>query len=182
MNSQALFGNVNLKTNKWRTKLYWKPISENTSMNNRNLLGIPWTPPTLSGRFNPCQQRRVGQFFCAQTAVARPWRNCEIRAASHDSTTTPGERWFQANNSSPLIWLDLKFTAFKAGLACWSRLNKKKGIYIVGGSFFQHLWKKTCTCEIGNHLLDRFGGKTNQRTHLLVLLGKKNLWNHLLVC
>lgn len=79
MNNQNLLNILSLKT---------------LNFNSRNLLGTPQLFPA---------QQVCRHFFCAQTAVARPWQNCEIRAASHDSTTTPGERWFQANNSSPLI-------------------------------------------------------------------------------
>ena len=73
-NEQPNFiGHSNLKKSKWTTRIYWKPNSFR-----------PETPAAF-------RQRRSA-FFCAQTAVARPWRNCEIRAASHDSATIPGER------------------------------------------------------------------------------------------
>ena len=180
--NQTLFGNVNLKTSKWRTKIYWKPISENTSMNNQNLLGIPWTPqlfPAVSTRVS----RGVSAFFLCpnrrRKTMAELWdKGCQPRFNHHS--------WRKMVSSQQffflLIWLDLKFTAFKTGLACWSRLNKKKGDLRSWWLVFPAPLKKTCTCEIGNHLLDRFGGKKHQRNHLLVLLGKNNLWNHLLVC
>ena len=74
-----------------------------------------------------------------------------------------------------LIWLDLKFTAFKTGLACWSRLNKKKGDLRSWWLVFPAPLKKTCTCEIGNHLLDSFGGKKSEKPPLSFAWQSKSL-------
>lgn len=167
--------NKAMNKNQWTTKIYWKSKSENTWMNNRNLLG-PQLFPAVSTcvRFEACRHF----FLCPnrrRKTMAELWdKGCQPRFNHHS--------WREMGSSHQFFsaWcLDLKFTAFKAGLACWSRLSKKKDI--VGGSFFQHLWKKDALVKLGI-IFWTVLGVTNQRNHLLVLLGKNNLWNHLLLC